>query len=88
MFSNRLQWSRGGLVFEAHKTLVSLSLRIKDLLGPVTRVKKKRSTKEVAQDVDREPVACQLVLEPSGTVLKLKSTTSHQGEAGPRRARV
>ena len=31
-------WYRGGLVFEA---LVSLSLRLKDLLGPVTRVKKK-----------------------------------------------
>jgi len=29
----------GGLVFEA---LVSLSLRLKDLLGPVTRVKKKK----------------------------------------------
>ena len=33
---------RSGLVFEAHRhTLVSLSLRPKDLLGPVTRVKKK-----------------------------------------------
>ena len=31
-------WFRGGLVFEA---LVSLSFRLKDLLGPVTRVKKK-----------------------------------------------
>jgi len=33
-------WYRGGLVFE---TLVSLSLRLKDLLGPVTRVKKKKN---------------------------------------------
>ena len=32
-------WYRGGLVFE---TLVSLSLRFKDLVGPVTRVKKKK----------------------------------------------
>jgi len=29
-----------GLVFEAHRLFVSLSLRLKDLLGPVTRVKK------------------------------------------------
>jgi len=36
-----VQWFRGGPVFEAH-TLVSLSLRLKDLLGPVTRVKKKK----------------------------------------------
>ena len=34
-----VQWSRGGPVFEA---LVSLSLRLKDVLGPVTRVKKKQ----------------------------------------------
>ena len=32
-------WYRDGLVFEA---LVSPSLRLKDLLGPVTRVKKKK----------------------------------------------
>jgi len=31
-------WFRGGLVFEAHRLY---SLRLKDLLGPVTRVKKK-----------------------------------------------
>jgi len=31
-------WYRGGLVFDAR---VSLDLRLKDLLGPVTRVKKK-----------------------------------------------
>jgi len=31
-------WYRGGLVFE---TLASLSLRLKELLGPVTRVKTK-----------------------------------------------
>jgi len=36
-----VQWFRGGLVFEAH-TLVSLSLRLKDRLGPVTKVKKKK----------------------------------------------
>jgi len=36
-----VQWFRGGLVFEA-QTLVSLSLRLKDHLGPVTRVKKKK----------------------------------------------
>ena len=34
-----VQWFRGGLVFQA---LVLLSLRLKDLLGPVTRVKKTR----------------------------------------------
>jgi len=34
---------RGGLVFKA-QTLVSLSLRLKDLLGPVPRVKKKTKT--------------------------------------------
>ena len=33
-----MQWFRSGLVFEA---LVSLSLRLKDLLGTVKRVKKK-----------------------------------------------
>ena len=31
-----------GLVFEAHRLLLSLSLRLKDPLGPVTRVKKKK----------------------------------------------
>ena len=35
------EWFRGGLVFEADKLfLVSLSLWLKDLLGPVPRVKK------------------------------------------------
>jgi len=33
---------RGGLVFKAHMTLVSLKLRLQDVLGPVKRVKKKR----------------------------------------------
>ena len=33
------------LVFEAHRLFVSLNLRIKDLLGPVTRVKKKKKKK-------------------------------------------
>ena len=32
----------GGLVFEAHRLFVSHNLRLKDLLGPVTRVKKKK----------------------------------------------
>jgi len=36
-----VQWFRGGLVFE---TLVLHSLRLKDRIGPVTRVKKKKTT--------------------------------------------
>jgi len=32
-----MQWFRGGLVFEAHRLL-----RLKDLLGTVTRVNKKK----------------------------------------------
>ena len=34
-----LLWCQGGLVFEAHRLL-----RLKDLLGPVTRVKKKKKS--------------------------------------------
>jgi len=42
-----VQWFRGGLAFEAHRllyhsALISLSLRLKDLLGPVTGVKKRK----------------------------------------------
>jgi len=37
---------RGGLVFEAHRLFVSLNLRLKDLLGPVTRVKKKKKQEQ------------------------------------------
>ena len=33
----------GELVFEAHRLFVSLSLRLKGLLGPATRVKKKKT---------------------------------------------
>ena len=36
---------RGGLVFEAHR-LMKLNLRLNDLLGPVTRVKKKKKSHE------------------------------------------
>ena len=32
----------GRLIFEAHRLFVSLNVRLKDLLGPVTRVKKKK----------------------------------------------
>ena len=42
-----VQWFRGGLVFEAHRLLYHSALRLKDLLGPVTRVKKKKKTHEV-----------------------------------------
>ena len=38
----RWEGYRGGLVFEAHRLFVSLNLRLKDLLGPATRVKKKK----------------------------------------------
>jgi len=36
----------GGVVPGKGVTLVSLSLRLKDLLGPVTRVKKKKKKKK------------------------------------------
>ena len=37
--SQHVQWFSGGIVFE---TLVYLSFRLKDLLGPVPRVEKKK----------------------------------------------
>ena len=40
-----VQWFQGGLVFEVSETLVSLTLRLKNFLGPVTRVKKKQRRK-------------------------------------------
>jgi len=39
--THQMPWG-GRLVFEAHRLCVSLSLRLKDLLGPATRVKKKK----------------------------------------------
>jgi hypothetical protein len=41
-----VQWFRGGLVFEAHRLLRH---SLKDLQGPVTRVKKKKSGGEGIQ---------------------------------------
>ena len=62
LYSN-VQWFRAGLVFEAHR----LSLRLKGLLGLVTRVKKKkkelRRREEVTQGTQQRVSSFEAALE-------------------------
>ena len=78
-------WYRGGLVFEAHR----LSLRLKDLLGPVTGVKKKKKvTRSAAPTTTRvmRPTALSRAIQKLTSSLRGTNLSTSGAEKGPGKA--